>query len=140
MCLRGHSIFCAPPRPPHFNVGHECAQGGDSVRLEQNLKNLSTNSPQTHRALFTCAANFCLAPVPPGLLVAYPWNCAASHGAPSRSTELLTKIHGKNTDSFGTNIIWLKLEKRFFVKWQGFDVKIYQNGQRTVKTSELEDY
>ena len=33
---------------------------------------------QTHQALFTCVANFCLAPVPPGLLVADPWHYAAS--------------------------------------------------------------
>ena len=33
---------------------------------------------QTHRALFTFVAKFCLTPVPPSLLVADPWNCAAS--------------------------------------------------------------
>ena len=40
---------------------------------------------QTHRALFTFVAKFCLTPVPPpGLLVADPWHSAASWGALSR--------------------------------------------------------
>ena len=45
----------------------------------------------------------------------------------------------KNADSFGTNFIWLEMEKRVFEKWKGFDIKMYQNSQKTVKTSELED-
>ena len=45
----------------------------------------------------------------------------------------------KTTDSFGRNFIWLNMEKCFFKKWQGFDVKMHQNRQKSVKTSELED-
>ena len=33
----------------------------------------------------------------------------------------------------------LKWESLFLEKWQGFDVKTHQDGQKTVKTSELED-
>ena len=33
----------------------------------------------------------------------------------------------------------LKWKSAFLEKWQGFDVKIHQNGQKSVKTSELED-
>ena len=32
-----------------------------------------------------------------------------------------------------------KWERTFSEKWQGFNVKNYQNGQKTVKISELED-
>ena len=31
------------------------------------------------------------------------------------------------------------MEKCFLEQWQGFDVKMYQNCQKMVKTSELED-
>ena len=31
------------------------------------------------------------------------------------------------------------MEKSFLAKWQGFDVKMHQHRQKTVKTSELED-
>ena len=37
-------------------------------------------------------------------------------GALSRSTNLLSKICGKHTDSFETNIIWPKMEKLVFRK------------------------
>ena len=37
-------------------------------------------------------------------------------GALSRSTNLLSKIWGKNADSFGTNNIWAEMEKRVFRK------------------------
>ena len=33
----------------------------------------------------------------------------------------------------------LKWKSAFLEKWQGFDVKMHQNGQKSVKTSELED-
>ena len=42
VCLRGHSFFSARPRPHHFNVGNECAQGGQTLNKKlKNLKNLS---------------------------------------------------------------------------------------------------
>ena len=33
----------------------------------------------------------------------------------------------------------LKWKSAFLEKWQGFDIKMHQNGQQSVKTSELED-
>ena len=51
---------------------------------------------QTHRALFTFVAKFCLTPVPPpGLLVADPWHSAASWGALSRRQNYEQKLKGK---------------------------------------------
>ena len=39
----------------------------------------------------------------------------------------------------GADIIWFKKCLLRIEQWQGFDVKMYQDGQTSVKTSELED-
>ena len=40
---------------------------------------------------------------------------------------------------FGTDILWLRVEKCFFSKHIEVDVKMHQNRQISVKASELED-
>ena len=60
-------------------------------------------------------------------------------GSTGPKTELLAKTEGKTADSFVTNIIWLKMEKRLSEKLQRVDVKMHQNCQTSVKTFELEE-
>ena len=66
------------------------------------------------------------------------WNLGGQGSTVSKHKHII-KMRGKTTDSFGSNFIWLKIEKCFLEKWQGFDVKMHQNRQTSIKTSELED-
>ena len=48
-------------------------------------------------------------------------------------------MKGNHEIPFKLILYGLKWESAFLEKWQGFDVKMHQNCQTSVKTSELED-
>ena len=114
VCLRGHSFFSAHPRPHHFNVGNECAQGGQTLNKKlKDLKNLSKDlkSPGTFYIRCevlsdtgACSWHAC------GRTLAF----CCQLGSTVPKTELLANTPGKTADSFGTNFIWLKPGKYFF--------------------------
>ena len=60
-------------------------------------------------------------------------------GAPSRSTKYIRKCEAKLQIPLEVILYGLKWKSVFFEKLQEFDVKMHQNGQKSVKTSELED-